>query len=386
MGAIPLTKQTNKKQMRLSTLAINAANRLTRDIFYTVNASILGLHSRRDRIVSRFELSYVPNQGAFFRTEDTCEIRGRRYLIEDVQTCERCSDFTIYDRTVFTISPRGRRESELWCDSCVSDSARCCDSCDEYWEYDQIHFGDDSCHCSYCHEENTNEPPSYHSAKRWTIDDCYKPSYSIELEIEAGERGELIKHLERKNFWRVSWERDGSLDCEKGLEILIQHRESLNDIASATCGVVNAIKGEGFEVVSSQSKNCGLHLNCNRDQRWNLHRIMRLLWIVRSSKRLLVKVSNRESSHWASFASDGMTLREEARGAGGKYRAIRIGNDRFEWRMFKGTLKQSRIRLYCKAVEELENLACSDIPAHHLKKSAELILQSLLTSFHSNNL
>jgi hypothetical protein len=109
---------------------------------------------------------------------------------------------------------------------------------------------------------------------------------------------------------------------------------------------------------------------------------MRLLYIVHACKSLLIRISGRESTQWATFVPCG-TLKDMSRGAGGKYRALRVGWDRFEWRMFKGTLNPKRIKLYCDTVKHLEALACSDIPAHHLRASAECVLLSLLATFNS---
>jgi len=372
--------------MTLERIAINAANELTRRMHVeTFPNGLDSIFQRRARIVSRWDLIYVPDYSRFFPEDETCEIRGRHYLVEDVYTCECCSGFATQTRTVLGVSYRGRQTESEWCGQCVSDSAYYCEGCGEYFEENRMEFSDDGHYCLACFEGN-NSLPSYHSAKRWNPANTALPSYSIELEIEAGERADLIRSLKASAFPRVSWERDGSLDCEKGLEILIQHRESLFSLASDTCSLVASIKGKGFDVVSANSKACGLHLNANRDSRWNKHRLMRLLYIVRKLKYLFVKVSNRESQNWADYEAHGMTLADEAKGSGGKYRALRIGPDRFEWRMFKGTLKESRIRLYCATVQKMEDLACSDVSAHHLKRVAELTLQSLLSLFHSNQI
>jgi len=370
----------------LQEIAQIAANRLTDSIRLNSNdCSLETLHQRRDRIAERFQLVYVPDRFRFFPIDETCTINQRIYLIDDVFTCERCGCYADNLRSVASYNYNGRQTEEGWCEDCHDSCSYFCEGCDQYFTEDSISSSEDACYCHRCEPEH-REPPSYHSARRWTIADCSLPSYSIELEIEARERGELIAHLENRNFSRVSWERDGSLDCEKGLEILIQHRESLRSIANDTCAIVSSIKGKGFDVISSNSRVCGLHLNCNRDSRWNLHRIMRLLYIVRKLKHLFVKISNRESEHWASFNCDGLSLKYEAMGHGGKYRAIRIGNDRFEWRMFRGTLKEARIRLYCLTVESMESLAYSDVPAHHLKRIAEEKLRTLINQFNSNQI
>jgi len=42
-----------------------------------------------------------------------------------------------------------------------------------------------------------------------------------------------------------------------------------------------------------------------------------------------------------------------------KYTCVRVGSDRFEWRMFKGTLNPARLECYVRTVRLLEDYALS---------------------------
>jgi hypothetical protein len=215
-----------------------------------------------------------------------------------------------------------------------------------------------------------DEVPSYHSAKRWDVSDYSIPLYSFELELESEERSELIDQLNHLAYPKVSWEMDGSLDRSKGLEILIQLRGSLDRLATDTCNLVTNIKKRGFALSSWSNKKCGAHLNSNRSAEWNLKAIMRLLYCVRAAKEPLIRISGRESTQWASWCARGYTLRRQANGDLGKYTMLRIGDDRFEWRMFRGTLNEKRITLYCETVKEFEALALSNTSPFRLKQAA----------------
>jgi hypothetical protein len=192
----------------------------------------------------------------------------------------------------------------------------------------------------------------------------------MELELEAEERGDLIDQLNSLSYSRVSWEQDGSLDRSKGLEILIQLRETLDKLATDTCNLVGNIKKHGFGLSSWNNKKCGIHINSNCSTEWNMKAIMRLLYCVRAAQEPLIRISGRESNQWASWQTRGYTLRKQAQGELGKYTMIRVGDDRMEWRMFRGTLNEKRITLYCETVKQFEALALSNTSPFKLKQAA----------------
>lgn len=206
------------------------------------------------------------------------------------------------------------------------------------------------------------------------------PLYSFELELEANDRGELVEHLSLLAYPKVSWEMDGSLDRSKGLEILIQLRESTDKLADDTCNLIANIKKKGFGLSSWNNGKCGAHLNSNRSDNWTLKNIMRLIYCVRAAKDYLIRISGRESNQWASWDSRGMELKRQAYGNLGKYTMLRIGSDRFEWRMFRGTLKEERIRLYCETVKRFEALALSDVSIFNLKQASIELGKTLASS------
>lgn len=368
--------------MTIQSMAVNAANTLRGRAAYGSDPEFIALASRQQRIVARFNLVFIPDRGAYCAEEDSTRVNGTLCHIDDIETCEHCEEscserYEVQYRARHTNNP----VSEAWCSDCRSESAFYCEGCDESFADDEQRIFDGTSFCQNCYDGLERDcVPSYHSAKRWIPP--YASCFSFELELEAEERGDLVKLLETKQYDKVSWEKDGSLSDIKGLEILIQLRPTLVVLANDTCALVRAIKGKGLGLRSWEGSKCGLHLNSST-YGWSVHQLMRLVWIVRSAKDLLISISGRESMQWASFTYNGYTLRDEAYCKAGKYRALRIGTDRMEWRMFRGTLSEKRIKLYCDTAGVLEVLAQSDIPAHHLRAKANSTLTQLLNSFNN---
>jgi hypothetical protein len=366
--------------MTFQTIAANAANQLRGEAAYASDEVFITLTARQSRIATRFCLVWISDRGAYFPEDESVRIGSRVYHVEDVHTCERCEDSTVDFCSVNMRNRAGRLTTQVWCDDCQGDNSFYCGGCDERWDDSENHSYQGESYCLECYDnlEREDEVPCYHGARRWSPPAA--PCYSFELEVEAEERGELVELLRERAFDKVSWERDGSLSCSDGLEILIQLRDTCAQLANDTAEIVRYIKGKSLGLRSWQGGKCGLHLNSNRFG-WSMHSVMRLIFIVRSCKDELVRISGRESNQWASFGSSGHTLHQEAYCQAGKYRALRIGADRMEWRMFRGTLSEKRIKLYCDTVATLEALAQSDIMAHHLRSEAKSRLSALYSNF-----
>lgn len=352
-------------------MAINAVNRLRDEATYATDERFIACVERQRRITERWSLTWVASRHCFFPEDETVRIRANTYHVDDVFNCERCEDYTTESAQVYVRNRTGRLNQQIWCDNCQGDNSFYCSGCDERWSDDESHSYDGESYCLECYDNlDRNEVPSYHSAERWEITNHCIPIYSMELELEAEDRSDLIDQLNILSYPRVSWEQDGSLDRSKGLEILIQLRESLDKLATDACNLVYNIKKHGFGLSSWNNKKCGIHINSNCSTEWNLKAIMRLLYCVRAAQEPLIRISGRESQQWASWHPRGYTLRKQAEGELGKYTMIRIGDDRMEWRMFRGTLNEKRIALYCQTVKQFEALALSNVSCFNLKQAA----------------
>jgi hypothetical protein len=324
-----------------------------------------------NRIAIRWSLIWVPSLQAYFPEHETIRHGATFYHVDDATSCERCEELTMDPSGVNVRNNRGRLTVEQWCSICQGDNSFYCCGCDERWEDDECHSYNGDSYCGECHDNlDCNEIPCYHSAHRWDVQDNNVPLYSMELELESDERNNLIEHLNHLSYPRVSWEMDGSLDREKGLEILIQLRGSTDELSNDACNLLSSIKKKGFSLSSWDNKRCGIHINSNRTPAWNKRNTMRLLYAVRMAQESLVKISGRDGAQWASWDTRGHSLNRQADGSLGKYTMIRVGCDRFEWRMFRGTLNQKRIALYCQTVKEFEQLALSYVSPFDLAEHA----------------
>jgi hypothetical protein len=355
-------------------IALNAVNKLFMGIRENpYNQELRSLNKEKiSKITRRWgTIVYLTNRYVYGLEEESIYINGSHFHPDDVSSCDHCEEYTVDTNSVYSRNRNGRLIQQIWCESCVDNDSFYCHGCDERFNEDEAREYNDSSYCNECFNNlDRDEIPSYHSAKRWIAPDYDSPLYSMELELEADDRESLVQHLNCLAYPKISWEMDGSLDRSKGLEILIQLRESTDQLSNDTCNLLSNIKKRGFSLSSWNNKKCGIHINANKGSVWTLNKVMRLLYCVRSAKKHLIRISGRESDQWASWDSRGMKLRQQANGGLGKYTMIRVGSDRFEWRMFRGTLNEKRVSLYCETVKQFEALALSNISSNKLKQAA----------------
>ena len=367
-------KQTNETNyMRLNEIALNAVNKLYAQLRQTPmgNDNRISLRSAIERIRERWvDIVLVHGRYVYALEEDVISVNGNYHFLDDVSSCDCCDEYTVDTNSVYT-RRSGRLTQQIWCEGCTGDNAFYCTGCDERFDDGECHSYEGESYCAECYENlERNELPAYHCAKRWHIPDYNIPLYSLELELESDERNELIEKLNDLAFRKVSWEMDGSLDRQKGMELLIQLRESTEQLSNDVSNLLANIKKKGLSLSSWNNKRCGIHLNSNRTLAWNKKNVMRLLYCVRMAKDSLVRISGRDCTQWASWDSRGHLLERQAEGSLGKYTMLRVGCDRFEWRMFRGTLNEKRIALYCETVKQFEDLALSETSIYHLKDKA----------------
>ena len=202
-----------------------------------------------------------------------------------------------------------------------------------------------------------------------------RPIYSAELEIEASDRDGLVSALRtlasnQSPRW-LGWERDGSLNENTGVELLVSMLPSLDALRGALQSLAPIVRKHGG--TSWDNGRCGLHINSNC-LHWSKLRKTRLLYLVHKLRPLLEEISGRKNAHWCIWPDMAMVrprydslwtrgaLSRWANGELGKYLCVRMDSQRIEWRMFRGTLRASRIALYCATVGYLEEM--SQEPIH----------------------
>ena len=313
-------------------------------------------------------LSYIERQNAWCHNDDACG-------------CDHCSEYVLLDNLsdVYTFNSRGNRISYDWCESCRDSDSFYCGGCSEtFSDRDARETEDGNILCTSCHEitggseeddDDQDEPnlPSYHNARR-----PYSPYdlqtervYSVELEVESKQRGALLNHLEANPIERTVWEGDGSLNCEEGVEFLVCFQNDTEKLKSVLSQLVDVAKKH--QSTSWANTRCGCHVNSNKARSlWTSSRVMKLLWLVRQFKTTLQAISGRDTNHYASW-NNLPSLRSWSLGYCEKYTCVRIGCDRIEWRMFRGTLNKARLGLYVDVVKCLEDFALA-YGIHELRK------------------
>ena len=383
----------NRDQLR--GLVLRSLNRFwgARDIpAFHPERSIWNRRHLRERYTERFELGLCDHTDTWYRSEYL-------QLCENCERCVReCSEVSTYTRP-------NRISCQYWCLSCAEDESSCCEDCGDRYADSALEPNDGVVLCRECSEARETESPdeeaflpSYHNGHRPPPPSRKSPAYSIELELETAQRDAFIAKLQslRQGGLEIGWERDGSLNESKGIEVLVSCYPNLKTLGDAVGEVLQASRG--LQCMSWDTGRCGLHLNSNRwntkpkarwndgsgpspSQGWTSAKVGRLLYLVRGCWRELVSIAGRESQNWAALPQgwDGKPLKlsKWANGEGGKYCAVRVGEDRLEWRLFRGTLSPSRIALYLSAVSTLEGIALGDVPAGQIKEQCRRLLTRL---------
>jgi len=366
--------------MRIETLAVNAANALERSICSAPIEQRISLRTRLERVVDRFELMHTEERGYMPSDQVRWSDILDRYLAEeDAYECEHCSGVTISRNLsgVYVRRLRGGSHQDEWCETCRQNDSTICVNCHVCWRDSDLERDDTGeAYCASCfqeHEEeeedNTESLPSYHAGYRAPLPiDYMRPLYSAELEAEAGDRDGLVCALrtlasQQSPRW-LGWERDGSLNDNTGVELLVSMLPSLNALKNALQSLTPIVRKYGG--TSWDNGRCGLHINSNC-LHWSKVRKARLLYLVHKLRPLLEEISGRKNAHWCLWPDVAMVrprydslwtrgaLSRWGQGELGKYLCVRMDSQRIEWRMFRGTLRASRIALYCATVAYLED-------------------------------
>lgn len=394
------------KKMTLDRLAERAANALNTEICSAPIAERMELRTRLERITQRWEIVSTHERGYRLQSECRWSEPLDRYLHEDdAYECTHCSEIMLSGMLsgVYIARLRGGRNEEDWCECCRQDGASICANCGDCWQDDDTQVdGSGDTLCRECYEareedededETHEELPAYHAGWRAPLPCNYKlPAYSAELEVEADDRDGLICALRtlaanQSPRW-IGWERDGSLNDSKGVELLLSMLPSLDALREALQVIAPIVRRHGG--TSWDNGRCGLHINSNC-LHWSKLRKARLLYLVHTLRGPLETISGRANAHWCVWPNarnwrDVMggeftfgLLAQWRAGHLGKYLCVRMDSQRIEWRMFRGTLRSSRIALYCATVKYLEEQTLE--PVHNRVQEIRSGLIKLAAAF-----
>lgn len=344
------------------------------------------------RLADRWELVFLEHpprsgfRGGWVVQADAVCIDGEMYHTQDAFECDCCNqqEHNRREHSVYALTfGRGLRQ-RAFCEQCFEDYAFCCESCSDLYHTDLCHTDrQGQSFCNECYDARTDEQKNEH-ALLFSYGQAAEPSnpygwqsplYSAELEMESeeDERKELVEALHMAGIQRLTTEKDGSLSDDTGVECQLSFFASLEDLSHELDLLATTAKAKGAKSWDAPSApSVGLHISSNCRSGWTPKQRTRLAYYVRACKAELVNIAGREV-HYASFPAG--FLVEWAKGNVGKFVAVRLGWDRIEWRLFRGTLNSKRLALYCKTVGLFE---------HHAKmatkvQSANEIKQGLST-------
>jgi len=270
-----------------------------------------------------------------------------------------CSDFA----TVRT--SRGRAQ---WCSTCADENAGVCADCQNLYEslpyYNDcresicarcvesygncgncdciVRLSDtESGECASCADRASADViPDYHSqARPWRNFSSSAPLFGVELEICAKSESNCAEIREIAENAGMLVERDGSLDGDRGLEI-VGSPMSLDENLRAWVALASQLRrlASGWDAGSGY----GMHISINRLAMTRLHQ-GKLLCFINNSRELCEKVAGRKQTSWAQFHRK--IVRQGMDDTSGKYEALALRSyKRMECRIFRSTLAEKGIR------------------------------------------
>lgn len=258
------------------------------------------------------------------RFERIAEWLGSHDIGLEFYQCENCQAWENTDELTEVHDHRGFTRNV--CSNCRDENYFCCD--DE--------------------EEDEDEIPEYHSHTR-THYDGKEMRFGIELELKAheGEATTLRQVAEDAGFIA---ERDGSLDDERGVEI-VGPPLTFAENTRRWCDLLDKLRGHA--VGWDAGTGYGMHVSINRNALSTYHQ-GKILVFIHGNKGLCEEIAGRKEVHWAAYHEK--RLAEAKRTSGDKYEAAALrGCDRIEVRIFRSTLKPEgflRNLEFCASVVE----------------------------------
>jgi len=360
-------QQKNKVMINILQLTIQSVRRVPR--FTGVLATVLRVSALdvspalRSWVESREDVELCEVQD-----DDTLRILhdGRGERASELYSCG-CCEYRFASCADFS-TVRTSRGRVSWCSTCADENAgvcadcqtlceplpyindcreaicaRCvesygnCENCDRLVRLCDTESGE----CAACADRAAADViPDYHTQKRpWRHLSSSAPLFGVELEICAKNSGDCAEIREIAEGAGMLVERDGSLDGEKGVEI-VGSPMSLDDNLKAWVSLAAQLRrlASGWNAGSGY----GMHISINRLAMTRLHQ-GKLLVFVNNSRELCEKVAGRKENSWAKFHRK--IVRQGMDDSSGKYEALALRSfQRMECRIFRSTLAEKGIR------------------------------------------
>ena len=270
---------------------------------------------------------------------------------ENYNTCSRCEEIVHVDDCAFY-------DGDPYCEDCFDENYRVCANCGDANHLHDLNVDD---YCPNCRDPDENEYIDLYGYSKnprilayeacpdsWSM---HKESWEntlymgFELEMEFNNFSDIYpiinKHLEHKYIFK----HDGSIDGGGELVVTphtlkayrkIKFGEMLNDLKTYA--------------TSYDNNHCGLHIHVNRDSFHN-NDLDKLRAFFSQNCEQLLKFSQRSKGRMQEWARFGRKW--NAGWDQGKYSAIHITRNTYEFRIFRGTLDYTRFRASLEFVDAL---------------------------------
>lgn len=312
--------------------------------------------------------------------DDLTEVDGYYYYCptcvdEHCATCRDCDHVYTIDEMIHIDS-----DDVYVCEGCA-DYYDTCYECGYTYHRDDLHYHDDTdeSYCSECYgnvrysflRSYHDQPDRYFRSLK--SDGNRRRSFKyigIELEMENGRRSEILEHLKEMsdNESLFHCERDGSLDSDTGVEIVLQPMTEGFFKRFDLEGLCRLCKRYGFR--SHDSDNAGLHIHLSKnhfgsDERKQNRTILNMIRLLDKFRSVFLKISRRNEYSYNHYCrsydlvnphdSDEMERKNQ------HFAILSIRDSTVEYRGFKGTLKPESIRAGVEMYKGLVSL-CRDYP------------------------
>lgn len=307
---------------------------------------------------------------------------NRFHLASDCTVCEGCDNCFYNEDTTKVYTSCGRRQnrtSEFLCNSCLNHTFTCGDCSDRFA---------DNCQGG----GNTNgEPVCERCAEQYSCCERCNDTFACEDLDEDGRCQTCSSRNIRNRNGILPYSTDVSLPFYGkgpiyfGVELEVERKPDADDDLP---GVRNAVGGwailkddgsldDGYEVVTApmdvqshrkywpqflavsegllsfKTKTCGLHVHVSRRTLSRLQ-IAKIVCFVNSAanRDFMTTIAQRNSDQWSKYSEK--RLADSAKKDVSRYQAVNLLNDEtIEFRIFKGTLKQSSLFSaieFCEAI------------------------------------
>ena len=267
---------------------------------------------------------------------------------EDFTYCNSCDEYYHYDNTVIF-------DHERYCNSCYENNMYTCRNCgEEYWSSYDHDCGDE--------DDALIHSYSYRPSPYFFGEGKYYFGFELEVESRSQSRYDGARIVCNQLNAHAYIKEDGSLN--DGFEI-VTHPHTLEKYQTDfDWSVLRKLQMEGYR--SWNTSTCGLHVHVSRSAFGNgnpyeysltekvfSQRVLsrqahelRFMKLIYDNQRQVERIAGRSNNSYATFSDKGYLVRKVKTGHqnNGRYSAINTENDNtIEVRVFKGSLRKERV-------------------------------------------